>query len=169
MLRSNWEDWRADPHPYRVVTLFCANVNPQPIMPNGTICNAWLPPPLGQDYLITTMYCLRRLATTYGRDPVKLSRKHIWERSTYGPFGPCHGRSSNRLQKIIKEGDGRRDMSMRDLISTDDFVRAAIIFGGHFERNFSQDLCNCVIQTSHRAAADIADNRTELAATGSTR
>ena len=86
MLRHNWKAKQ----PYKVVTLFCNNISPQPIMPRGRVCSTWYPPPVGHSYLITTMYCLKELAQSYGRDPVKLSPKHVWERGTYGPYDACN-------------------------------------------------------------------------------
>ncbi|PQE10546.1 hypothetical protein CJF31_00009284 [Rutstroemia sp. NJR-2017a BVV2] len=140
VLNCNWKDWKLKPHPYRVVTLFCANVDPQPILPQHPVCSTWVPPPTDQDYLVTTIYCLKKLADSYGGDPVKLSRKHVWERGTYGPYDRCQGRSSNRLQNIV-EGNGTRDKSMKDVLQIAS-VHAAIVFGGELDAN-SQCQCSC--------------------------
>ncbi|KAE8310345.1 hypothetical protein BDV41DRAFT_579685 [Aspergillus transmontanensis] len=140
MLRNNWE--HLTEHPYKVVTLFCANVHPQPISPKrgSEFCSAWFPVPNDQDYLVTTMYCLRKLASTYGEDPVKLSRQHVWERCTFGPFEACNGQNRNRLQKIVR-GNGNRETTMRGVLC-DNSVSGAIVFGGNFEVRF-YSRCDC--------------------------
>jgi hypothetical protein len=140
VLKCNWKDWKLKPHPYRVVTLFCANVDPQPILPQHPFCSTWFPPPTDQGYLVTTIYCLKKLADSYGGDPVKLSRKHVWQRGSYGPYARCQGRSSNRLQNIVK-GNGIRNTSMKDVLQTAS-IHAAIVFGGELDAN-SQGQCSC--------------------------
>ncbi|GLA14399.1 hypothetical protein AnigIFM62618_000778 [Aspergillus niger] len=131
MLRSNWEDLKGDQLPFRVITLFCANLEPQPIRPvgPGQICNTWYPPP-SQGYMITTIYCLRELARRYGEHPVKLSLQRTWECGKYGPYDMCTGRACDRLQKIVKsKRRPRRDMSALLSGNTD---HAAVVFGGDF-------------------------------------
>jgi hypothetical protein len=37
MLRHNWKAKQS----YRVITLFCNNLSPQPVMPRGRVCSTW--------------------------------------------------------------------------------------------------------------------------------
>lgn len=108
------------PQPYRVVTFFCDNLIPQPLLPKGQVGSTWVPPPVGQDHLITTMNCLRELANRYGPNPVRLSRIHGWKRGTCRPY--------DRLRKIF---EGKVDSCTADvLFKASD--RAAVVFGCDF-------------------------------------
>ncbi|CAN6674901.1 hypothetical protein TRVA0_071S00166 [Trichomonascus vanleenenianus] len=131
VLKSNWEDLGARHGPYRVVTLFCDSLIPQPMMPIGQVCDTWLPPPSAQDYLIAPMYCIKELARLHGQDPVKLSSEHFWERGRVGPFAPCHGRASscNRLQRIVTSA--RRDKVISNIVLTAS-SHAVVVFGRAF-------------------------------------
>jgi hypothetical protein len=88
------------------------------------------------------MYCLKELAQSYGRDPVKLSPEHAWERGTYGPYDACNGRSCDRLQKIVK-GNGRRERDMRHVMSTAS-NHTTVILGGDFSMD-PQIPCNPIV------------------------
>jgi hypothetical protein len=127
VLKSNWT---AAPEPHRVITLFCSNLNPQPILPRGMACSTWYPPPQGQSYLTTTIFCLRLLAERYGQDPVMLSPEHVWERGTYGPHDICPGRCCDRLQKMKRLNKRRGKSMFPELSRGSDF--AAVVFGGVF-------------------------------------
>jgi hypothetical protein len=131
MLKCNWKDLQVAKGPYRVVTLFCNNLTTKPILPNCGVCSTWYPPPIGQDYLITIMHCVKRLAERNGSDPVKLSPKHGWEYGMYRPFERCSGRSCNRLQKIV---EGTVDRSTADTLK-EASDHAALVFGGAFSVN----------------------------------
>jgi hypothetical protein len=131
VLKSDWKDVETPNAPYRVITLFCDSLTPQPILPTANVCDTWLPPPVGGDYLIAAMHCLQELAKLYGKDPVKLSREHLWEHRSYEPFEPCNGRSCNRLQSIVKRS-GRRDTVISGIILTAS-PHAAVVFGNVFD------------------------------------
>jgi hypothetical protein len=127
MLKSDWKDPQT---PYRVITLFCDNLVRQPIEPTAQVCDTWFPPPVDHDYLIAAMHCLKKLAELYGRDPIKLSREHIWQRGSYGPYETCNGRSCNRVQKVVN-GSGRRDTDISNIVSNAS-AQAAVVFGCGF-------------------------------------
>lgn len=135
MLKSDWKDmqtrYETRNAPYRVVTLFCDNLTPQPILPTIKVCDTWLPPPFEKDYLVTAMHCLRELTELYGRDPARLSCEHCWKRGLYSPFQECNGRSCNRLQNIV-QGTGRRDEDISQMIRTAS-PAAAVVFGRVFD------------------------------------
>ncbi|KAI1734559.1 hypothetical protein F4680DRAFT_338996 [Xylaria scruposa] len=143
MLRSNWSGSGASQTRYKVVTLFCSNLNPKPIIPNDDrYCRTWYPPPPNLDYLVTTTFCLKKLASTHGDGPVMLSPDHAWVGCSHGPFDPCDGRSSNRLQRIEK-GNGRSGSSMGEILrEASDF--AAVIFGKKLD-NAMQQRCHCLL------------------------
>ncbi|KAF2174672.1 hypothetical protein K469DRAFT_756644 [Zopfia rhizophila CBS 207.26] len=143
VLKSDWKDLETPSAPYRVITLFCDDLTLQPIQPRGHVCDTWYPPPVDQDYLITTMHCLKELTGIYGSDPVKLSREHVWERGVYGPYDRCDGRSCDRLQKIVT--NGRRDKSISDMLSTGSY-HAAVVFGGDFRVDRQRRCTSIVLQ-----------------------
>ncbi|QYT03178.1 hypothetical protein H0G86_010147 [Trichoderma simmonsii] len=41
VLKSNWKDIETEDAPYRVVTLLCNNLSPQPILPSVHVCDTW--------------------------------------------------------------------------------------------------------------------------------
>ncbi|CAN6674902.1 hypothetical protein TRVA0_071S00188 [Trichomonascus vanleenenianus] len=148
VLKCNWMDLKMRGGPYRIVTLFCDSLIPQPMMPIGHVCDTWFPPPFEQDYLIAAMHCIKELAGLHGTDPVQLSRIHHWERGRMIPFARCHGKASscNRLQRIGKTG--RRDEVITDMVRTAS-SHAVVVFG----RAFPMDLqCQCITKESHKSA-----------------
>jgi hypothetical protein len=131
VLKSDWKDYTTPRAPYRVVTLFCDSLNPQPIVPLNAVCDTWLPPPDGQDYLVIALHCLQTLSALYGMGPVKLSREHTWIRGTYYPYQRCAGRSCNRLQNIANHRYPGQDLRISNLIQNTD-AEAAVVFGRTF-------------------------------------
>ncbi|KAH0597672.1 hypothetical protein MHUMG1_05052 [Metarhizium humberi] len=144
VLKRNWEDYlNDDPFPYKIVPFFCSNINPRPIWalrpPNP--CEIWDPPPKGKDYLVTTLHCIQELAESYGTDPLKLSPDHFWVQGANGPFEPCAGYGTERLQ-MIKTNSIRLPKALRkELGSASDY--AAIIFGGKSDDTKN---CHCLLQ-----------------------
>ncbi|KAH7029929.1 uncharacterized protein B0I36DRAFT_364396 [Microdochium trichocladiopsis] len=135
MLKSDWEDHETQhPNaPYRVVTLFCNNIDPPPLLPQGTVCGTWSPPPPRRDYLVVPMYCLRRLTDIYGKDPVMFSREHHCECGPRLPFQPCGGQQiCNPLQRIVT-GGRQEYREMTEWIQERRYNHAAFIFGNAFD------------------------------------
>lgn len=102
MLKSNWKDVR----PYRVLTIFCNDLDPAPISPHFWMCSTWLHPPSFQNYLVATRPCLKTLAERHGTDPVKLSPQHECREGPSRLFQTCRTGICNPLQKI-KRAQGR--------------------------------------------------------------
>jgi hypothetical protein len=164
MLKSDWKDYttrnacicpveKGTPPfnasakaPYRVITLFCDRLDPQPILPMNEVCDTWFPPPVDQDYLIISMYCLQTLSRLYGTGPVKLSREHIWKRGICYPYQRFTGlhRPCNRLQGIVTYNQKYygQDQSISRLIQNTD-PEAAVVFGRTFGVD-SQSHCTTV-------------------------
>ncbi|KID85519.1 hypothetical protein MGU_07381 [Metarhizium guizhouense ARSEF 977] len=147
-VKRSWNAWKSDPHPLKVVALFCRNTHPNPIIPADQFCEAWRSPPPRQDYMVTTTYCISLLAETHGGDPVKLSPGHAWVIGEKGPFDLCQGPSSNRnlLQKI-EVGHIRLPRYLRRELAKVP-THAAVIFG---KSCVSLPQCECHRQNSSSA------------------
>jgi hypothetical protein len=140
VLESNWRDSKLQ-KPHKIVILFCANLNPQQIMPNAAVCSLWFPLPVDQDYLVTTIYCLGKLVETYRKNADGISRKHICELGSCGPYDDCGGRGCNRLQKIALIEKWSPQKSMSSLLQ-DSPIHASVVFGGEFCQTIRQTACS---------------------------
>lgn len=124
MLKDNWEAKKS----YKIVSIFCKNMYPEPVKPTGMECSTWCPPPVNSDYLITTISCIRKLAERHGRDPVKLSPNMFWGPGHVDPYSICPKRNCNRLQQIVKQQPSRRMFNIMEDAPAD----GALVFGGSY-------------------------------------
>jgi hypothetical protein len=94
-----------------VLVLLCRDIQP-PIRPaeSEQICRNWNPVPSGENYLVSTLRCLKDLARhcNGGDDGRKLTEKCYWSRPPgSNPFVECNYKSRSgcdRLQTLVDKG-----------------------------------------------------------------
>lgn len=146
MLGANWRQElqhakNPDKHTrgLKVLAVFCRDLSPAPIQHRTTSCHVWSPAPCEQDYLVTTVGCMQRLAANYRAERGKLSPEHWWQLGQKAPFdfdacrrGEVSG-SCNRLQDVTKNRPSDNDLAtVFGILNDRSLTGGAIIFGSEF-------------------------------------